>query len=167
MCVSGNSDDINRTIRGFPDGAVVFSPGLGGPHIPQGDWAQEPQLLSPAPEMALGNRRHHPSARPERHSWRGAPARELEKGPHGKEDSAQPKINKLKNKTIRNLHKTAKHYHYSNLISSMSQHTETTTEFTTTDSKRQKIPVVLWSQWVFPRVLVIEGGCHLNKQSQK
>ena len=122
MCVSGKSDGINRRIRGFPDGAVVFSPGLGGPHIPQGDWAQEPQLLSPAPEMALGNRRRHPSARPERHSRRGAPARELEKGPHGKEDSAQPKINKLKNKTIRNLHKPVKHYHYSNLISSMSQH---------------------------------------------
>ena len=48
---------IKTTMRGFPGGAVVeslpanaadmgSSPGLGGSHMPQSNWAREPQLLS-------------------------------------------------------------------------------------------------------------------------
>ena len=46
-----------KKLRGFPGGAVVenppanagdtgSSPGLGGSHMPQSNWAREPQLLS-------------------------------------------------------------------------------------------------------------------------
>ena len=48
---------LNIYFRGFPGGAAVenlpanagdtgSSPGLGGSHVPQGNWAREPQLLS-------------------------------------------------------------------------------------------------------------------------
>ena len=48
---------VKSNTGGFPGGAVVeslpanagdtgSSPGLGGSHVPQGNWAREPQLLS-------------------------------------------------------------------------------------------------------------------------
>ena len=48
---------VNKGWQGFPGGAVVenlpanagdtgSSPGLGGSHMPQSNWAREPQLLS-------------------------------------------------------------------------------------------------------------------------
>ena len=48
---------IKTELQGFPGGAVVenlpanaedtgSSPGLGGSHMPQSNWAREPQLLS-------------------------------------------------------------------------------------------------------------------------
>ena len=49
---------VKSTVEGFPGGAVVenlpanagdtgSSPGLGRSHMPQSNWACEPQLLSP------------------------------------------------------------------------------------------------------------------------
>ena len=51
-------DAAKAVLRGFPGGAVVeslpanagdmgLSPGLGRSHMPQSNWAREPQLLSP------------------------------------------------------------------------------------------------------------------------
>ena len=52
-----SENNFQKLMRGFPGGAVVenppanagdtgSSPGLGRSHMPQGDWAHEPQLLS-------------------------------------------------------------------------------------------------------------------------
>ena len=52
-----NEIDTKKTIEGFPGGAVVenlpanvggtgSSPGLGRSHMPQSNWARQPQLLS-------------------------------------------------------------------------------------------------------------------------
>ena len=92
--------------RGFPGGAVVenlpagtgdmgLSPGLGGSHMPQSDWAREPQLLSLHVWSLCSATSEAAIVRGPRTAMKSGPRLpQLGKALARNEDPTQPKINK-------------------------------------------------------------------------
>ena len=87
---------------GFPGGAVVenppanagdtgSSPGLGGSHMPQSNWAREPQLLSLRDWSLCSATREAAIVRGPHTAMKSGPrSPQLEKPSHRNEDPTQP-----------------------------------------------------------------------------
>ena len=101
---SGKRGTVRTSYRGFPGGTVVeslpasagdmgSSPGLGRSHMPQSDWAREPQLLSLCVWSLCSATREAAIVRGPRTTMKSGPrSPQLEKA-LAQKNPTQPKIN--------------------------------------------------------------------------
>ena len=76
-------------------GDTGLSPGLGGSHMPQGNWASESQLLKPShPESLCSSTSEATAVRSLSTTARVAPTLHSWRGWYDTEDLAQPTVNK-------------------------------------------------------------------------